>query len=106
MPWGVGAFIALSQKLAVTVLSELTGVSGPKSKNGVRTVTECVRTSRYSSVKLLESPVNTGVFGPDSPSKKVKSGDQPDPPASPGTGVSGEHRRLRSLFSLNKKIKR
>ena len=75
-----------------------TGVSGPKSKNGVRTVTERVRTSRYNSVKLPESPVNTGVSDPDRALEKTKSGDLPDPPASPGTGVSGEHRRLRSFY--------
>ena len=40
MPRGVGVYIVLSKKLAVTVLSDLTGVSGPKSKNGVTNVSE------------------------------------------------------------------
>jgi hypothetical protein len=77
-----------------------TGVSGPKSKYGVRTVTECVRTSRYAlfwtftGVSGLHRSLRSALNPENSP------GDFPESPATPGTGVSGLHRSLRPFQVL------
>ena len=79
-----------------------TGVSGPKSKNGVRTVTERVRTSRYSSVKLPESPVLTGLPKTLSPetSRTLRSLQVPEYPVY--TGDSGLSFLLSKRLNTNR----